>query len=139
MAHTIPLDEDSQSNYLVHWTSREASLKPDPDLPLATEAPLDAAIVATDAADVLVETLLQDRLPGHELETEPVLDHGEAPAGKRGDAGQTARDIFAGTGRGVSQPALGRHLPADPLHLLALEDGNGPTRYVDEAVLRGGV
>src|SRR5208283_4215291 len=39
-----------------------ADLKPDPDLPLAAEAPFDAAVVAANASDVLVETLLQHRL-----------------------------------------------------------------------------
>ena len=29
---------------------------------------------------VLADALLQERLPGHELETEPVVDHGEASA-----------------------------------------------------------
>ncbi len=80
---------------------------------LAAEAPLNAPIVAADAADVLVEPVLQDRLPRHELEPKPVLDHGEAPAGEVGDARQSADHILAQPGRGVGQATLGRHLFTD--------------------------
>ena len=34
------------------------NLKPQPNLPLAAEAPFNAAVIATNAADMLVETLL---------------------------------------------------------------------------------
>ena len=44
---------------------------------------------------MLVEALLQHGLPGYELEAEPVLDHGEAPAGEIGDARQRAGYILA--------------------------------------------
>ena len=102
--------------------------QPQPDLSFSTEAPLDAAIVAPDAADVLVEAFPEDGLPRDELETEPVLDHGEAPAGEIGDAGQPAGYIVARPGGGLGQSALGRHLPADPLHLASLQRTEGDAR-----------
>ncbi len=45
---------------------------------------------------MLVEALFQNGLPGHELEADSVLNHGEAPAGEIGDARQPAGNIFAG-------------------------------------------
>jgi hypothetical protein len=39
------------------------------------------------AGDVLADALLEEGLPGHELEAEPILDHGEASADEAGDAG----------------------------------------------------
>jgi len=39
-------------------------LQSQPDLPFPAEAPFNAAVIAPDAADVVVEALLQDRLPG---------------------------------------------------------------------------
>jgi hypothetical protein len=39
---------------------------------------------------VLADTLVEERLPGHELETEPLLDHGKAYADEAGDAGGRA-------------------------------------------------
>lgn len=88
---------------------------------------------------MLVETLFQDRLPGHELEAQSVLDHGEAPAGEIGDARQPARDILAGLGRAVGQATLGGHLFADSIDLLALQRGDRAPRDGNEPVLRAGM
>jgi hypothetical protein len=46
---------------------------------------------------MLVETLFQNGLPGHELEAQSVLDHGEAPAGESRDVRQPAGNIVAGS------------------------------------------
>lgn len=52
---------------------------------------------------------------------------------------QPAAHIFARSGRGVGQPALGGHRLADALHLLALQDGDSAARDADKAVLSCGV
>ena len=41
------------------------------------------------------DVLLEERLPGHELKAEPVVDHGEASADEAGDAGEAATDVLA--------------------------------------------
>ena len=51
--------------------------------PVAAEAPVDPAIRAGDAGDVAAELLFEGGRPGHELEAEAVVDHGEAAGGER--------------------------------------------------------
>ena len=84
---------------------------------------------------MLVEAFLQHGLPGYKLEAEPVLDHGEAPAGEIGDAHQPAGYILALAGRGVGRATLGRHLLADSLDLLALQRRDRAPGNRNEAVL----
>ena len=45
---------------------------------LPPETPIYAAVGAGDAGDVLADMFFDGRRPGHELETEAVVDHGEA-------------------------------------------------------------
>ena len=44
--------------------------------------PFDAPTVLHDTGDVLAEPLFEFARPRHELEAEPVVDHGEPPRGK---------------------------------------------------------
>src|SRR5690606_5066584 len=53
-------------------------LKLEAEPALAAEIPIDAAAVAGDAGDVAAELLVEGWRPGHELEAEAVVDHGEA-------------------------------------------------------------
>ncbi len=62
---------------------------------LAAEAPVDAAVGSGDAGDVLAEIAFQRRRPGHELEAEPVVDHGEAAGGQHDTLAIDAGDVFA--------------------------------------------
>lgn len=80
--------------------------KPQSDLPMAAKTQFDAAVVAKDAADMLVKALFQHRLPGRELEAQSVLKHGEAPASEIGDTRQPAGDLLAAPRRAVSQSTL---------------------------------
>src|SRR3546814_6179964 len=50
--------------------------------PFAAEAPIDAAIAARETGDMAAELLFEGRRPGHELETEAVIDHREAAGGE---------------------------------------------------------
>jgi hypothetical protein len=50
---------------------------------LAAKAPVDAAIVASDAGDMTAEVLFEGGRPGHELEAETIVEHGEAAGGER--------------------------------------------------------
>ena len=84
---------------------------------------------------MLVEAFLQHGLPGYELEAEPVLDHGEAPAGEIGNARQPAGYTLALPGRGVGQATLGGHHLADALDLLALQRRDRAPGNGNEAVL----
>src|SRR5258708_32502757 len=49
-----------------------------PELP--PQIPLDASVTAHNAGDVSADVLVEHRLPRHQAEPEPVLDHGVAPA-----------------------------------------------------------
>jgi hypothetical protein len=54
------------------------------------------ATVLSDAGDVLAELLLDLARPGHELETETVVDHGEAAGGERQALTVGAAHMLAG-------------------------------------------
>jgi hypothetical protein len=62
---------------------------------VSSQRPLDATVAAHKAADMLANAYLEEGLPGHELKTEPVVDHGEASADETGDASEAATDILA--------------------------------------------
>lgn len=108
-------------------------------IPVPSEAPFDAAAVAHGAGDMLTDAFVENGLPGHELEAETVVDHGEAPAGKISNVCQPAVHIFPRLAGREGQPALGRQLPTDALHLLPLQYGDSPARSVDLSVLGCGV
>src|SRR5690606_33773549 len=65
---------------------------------LAAEGPVDADIGAGEAGDVLADMLLDGWRPGHELEAQPVFDHGVAAGGQREALAIGAGDILAGGG-----------------------------------------
>ena len=83
-----------------------------------------------DAAHLLAELLLQRRPPGHELEAQPIVDHGEAAGGQRHALAIDAGDMLALGGRAMSEPGLGRELggglvefaPAQGVEEIARED-----------------
>ena len=66
--------------------------------PVAAEAPGDGAVVAGDAGHVPAELLFEAWRPGHELEAEAVIDHGEPAGGEREALAIGASDILAGRG-----------------------------------------
>ena len=63
--------------------------------PVPSQCPLDATVIALQAADVLADALFEEGLPGNELKAESVLDRGDASADEAGDASETATDIIA--------------------------------------------
>jgi hypothetical protein len=56
--------------------------------------------------DALADAFFEERLPGHELKLESVLDHRKAAA-----------DVVAASRREIGQAAFSRHLLADPFDL----------------------
>jgi len=62
---------------------------------LSTEAPVDPATWQHDPGDVATELLFQGRTPGHELEAEPIVDHGETPRGQGHTLAVDAGDVVA--------------------------------------------
>ena len=85
--------------------------------PIPAETPFDAACAAHDAGDVLADALVEHRLPRHQLETDAIIDHGEAAGRELGGANKCAADLFAGPGGGELQTAFGSHGLADTSHL----------------------
>jgi hypothetical protein len=86
---------------------------------------------------VPADALLEEGLPGHEVKAEPVVDHGEAPADKAGDASEAATDILAGIRWHVGQAAVSRHLLADSINLPSFKSRQGVDRNADVAILGG--
>ena len=105
--------------------------------PVSSKGPLDATVVALQAADVLADALLEEGLPGHELEAEPTVYHREAPADEAGDAGEAATDILAGAGWHKGEAAVSRHPMADTLNLPSLKSRQGVDRDANDAILSG--
>jgi hypothetical protein len=67
-----------------HFTYELCGASPSQSQPeLPAQIPLDAA-VAHDAGDVLADPLIEDRPPRHQAKSEPVVDHGVAPADEIG-------------------------------------------------------
>jgi hypothetical protein len=106
-----------------------------PQPPLPAETPFDAASSAHCAADVLADALVEHGLPRHQLETNAVIDHGEAAALKLGGADKGAADIFARLGGGEGQTAFGSHGLADTSDLRTLQIGDKILGHADTAVL----
>src|SRR3984893_19165110 len=97
-------------------------LQPQPPLPAKT--PFDAASSAHCAGDMLADALVEHGLPRHQLETDAVIDHGEAAAGELRGADKRAADIFASLGGGERQTAFGSHGLADTIDLRTLQIGD---------------
>ena len=86
-----------------------------------SEVPIDAAAVSLNAAHKLADAVFENGLPRHKPETQSIFDHGKASAGKRGNTGEAATDIFASfTGR-EGQASLGSHFATDAIHLPLLQ------------------
>lgn len=62
---------------------------------IAAEAPVDAAIIAGDAGDMVAELLFEGWRPGHQLEAQTVVDHGETAGGEREPLTVSAGDVLA--------------------------------------------
>ena len=60
-----------------------------------TKTPVDPATWRHDAGDVATELLFQGWTPGHELEAEPIVDHGETPGGQGHTLAVDAGDMVA--------------------------------------------
>ena len=71
------------------WRRLQWALNPQSELPAKT--PVDAAARRHDAGNVFAELHLERRRPGHKLEAEPVVDHGET-------AGSEAQSLAVGSG-----------------------------------------
>src|SRR5579885_1842333 len=54
-----------------------------PEPSLATKVPIDATARRHNAPDLAPEVLFERGSPWHELEAQPIVDHGEAPGGER--------------------------------------------------------
>ncbi len=76
--------------------------------PLSSEIPINAAARRHDAGYLLPKLLLQRRPPGHELESHPIIDHGEAARGQGDalaiDAGDVLAPRWTADARGLFPP-----------------------------------
>jgi len=88
-----------------------------PEPSAAAEAPVDPAIRAGDARDVAAELLFEGGRPGHELEAEAVVDHGEAAGGERETLPVGPGDILARRSAVERLAGLGGEPLAQHLHL----------------------
>ena len=104
-----------------------------------SEVPIDAAAVSLNAAHKLADAVFENGLPRHKPETQSIFDHGKASAGKRGNTGETATDIFAGFTGLEGQASLGSHFATDAIHLALLQICNGKGRNSDRALSDGGI
>lgn len=106
-----------------------ARLQSQPTFP--SKLPFDAAGLALNAGNELTDALFKHRLPRHQPKAEPILDHSEASACKRGSASEPAADIFARFAGREGQASLGGHLTTDTLHLALLKICDSLRRDLD--------
>jgi Tripartite tricarboxylate transporter family receptor len=85
---------------------------------------------------MLADALVEHGLPRHQLETDAVIDHGEAAARELGGANKCAADVFAGLGGGERQTAFGSHGLADTSNLRTLQIGDKILGHTDTVVLQ---
>src|SRR6185437_6105597 len=71
--------------------------------------------------------------------TQSIFDHGKASAGKRGNTGEVATDIFARFARCEGQASLGSHFATDAIHLPLLQVCDGMGWNSDRALSDGGI
>src|SRR6266446_2680304 len=109
-----------------------APSQPQPELP--PQIPLDASVTAHNAGDVSADALVEHRLPRHQAEPEPVLDHGVAPACEVGRACKRTADVPARLGGVEIHAAHLRQLSPDPLDFLALQSGDQVPRQDERPV-----
>src|SRR6516162_4734094 len=104
-----------------------------------SDLPIDAAAVSLNAAHKLADAVFENGLPRHKPETQSIFDHGKASAGKRGNTGEAATDIFARFAGREGQASLGSHFAADAIHLPLLQICDGMGRNSDRALSDDGV
>ena len=78
---------------------------------------VDATGAVRHAGDVLTDLAFEGRRPGHELESEAVIDHGEAARREREALPVGARHILARCGLRELSAGLGRELLAKGVDL----------------------
>lgn len=79
-----------------------------PEASLVPKAPVEAAGLACNAGDMLAAALVEHLLPRHEADGYATVGHGEAPAGKIGDASELPADMVSGSGRHLTAGARDR-------------------------------
>src|SRR5690606_34980988 len=109
------------------WSAAQASLSP--------ETPVDSSIASRHAGDVATDLLFKGGRPGHELEAEAVVDHGEAARGEREPLAIGAGDIFSAAGRVEAAPSLCGKLLAYGTQLAAAQGVEQPAGEDDTAAL----
>src|SRR5690348_12900878 len=81
-----------------------------PESPLPAEAPFHIPAGCHDSTNLAAEFLLQRRPPGHELETESIIDHRETAGGERHPLPIDARNMLAFSRRLIGETRLGGQL-----------------------------
>ncbi|KAJ8137111.1 hypothetical protein OY671_009676, partial [Metschnikowia pulcherrima] len=106
------------------WTPKDfrgghdgVSFRLETEAALAAEAPIDAAVSTRDAGDMAAKSLFDRGGPGHELEAQAVVDHGEAARTEREAPAVGAGDKFTGGGLGEGAARLSREFFAERLDL----------------------
>lgn len=88
----------------VRYRNKAGRLQTQPTL--SRKAPVHATVRRHYTADVTAKLLLQGRPPGHKLETETIIDHGE-PTRRECDAlAIDAGDVLAFGGRTMREASL---------------------------------
>ena len=88
---------------------------------LAGKTPVDAVVIASDARDVAAKMFFQGWRPGHQLEAEAVIDHGEAAGGEQETLPVGTGDELAAAGTVEGLAGFGRELFAERLQLAATQ------------------
>src|SRR3990170_372802 len=104
-ANVAPRKNTGPSDAIVRCLQAESALP--------AEATVDAAVRSGDAGDVLAEIAFQRRRPGHELEAEPVIDHGKAAGREHEALTVDTSDVFPARRLLERCPRLGGELLAN--------------------------
>lgn len=92
---------------------------------LAPDIPVDAIPRCQRARHVLTQPLLKRRPPWHQLETHPIVDHGEPPRRECDAPAIDARDVLAFRRWATGEPRVGRQFRGDLIEL-------APAKRTDE-------